>query len=422
METEGDLLISNIDNGVTFQFNKNAPIHRWYPYIEGFSGDFVKRKIKQFNIQEDNLILDPFVGCGTTSVEATLRGIDSIGVEINPFMCFVSRTKTHLHLIDLNNDTINNTLENISHRINLLDKQKSLNAKDFDYTEPKIQLSDLFSNKEYFSPVVFKKLLIIKEEIFKIKNEEMQNFLLLALASILVNVSNLQRCPDLKYKKSENGNPPVYKIFREKLLEMYTDIKNINNDKNLRFGKTKIFTKSAQKLDFIDDNSINLVITSPPYLNGTNYIRNTKLELWFLDLIKDKKDLKNLRKEAITASINTTQTRNMEKSKFNNIAELVERLKNDAYDKRIPVMVNSYFIEINNCLNEIHKKLDFGKYCVFVIGDSLFGSVYIPTDALISDICKDIGFNVEKIDIVRKRKSRSGYKLHESVLYMRKEK
>ena len=111
METVRELLISNIDNGVTFQFNKNAPIHRWYPYVEGFSGDFVKRKIKQFNIQEDNLILDPFVGCGTTSVEATLSGINSIGVEINPFMCFVSRTKTLLYLIDLNKDIINNTLE-----------------------------------------------------------------------------------------------------------------------------------------------------------------------------------------------------------------------------------------------------------------------------------------------------------------------
>ena len=46
VKTEGNLLLFNIDNGVTFKFNKDASIHRWYPYVEGFSGDFVRRKIK----------------------------------------------------------------------------------------------------------------------------------------------------------------------------------------------------------------------------------------------------------------------------------------------------------------------------------------------------------------------------------------
>jgi hypothetical protein len=46
VKTEENLLLFNIDNGVTFKFNKDASIHRTYPYVEGFSGDFVRRKIK----------------------------------------------------------------------------------------------------------------------------------------------------------------------------------------------------------------------------------------------------------------------------------------------------------------------------------------------------------------------------------------
>ena len=61
---------------------------------------------------------------------------------------------------------------------------------------------------------------------------------------------------------------------------------------------------NAKNIDLANDLEIDAVITSPPYLNGTNYFRNTKLELWFLRYIQFENDLRFFRDQALTSGIN----------------------------------------------------------------------------------------------------------------------
>ena len=82
---------------ITFQKSKSAPIHRWFPYVEGFSGRFVRRVLTDLNLPDGAVVLDPFGGCGTTSVESTLLGMDSISLDVNPFMCFTIRIDSDIH-------------------------------------------------------------------------------------------------------------------------------------------------------------------------------------------------------------------------------------------------------------------------------------------------------------------------------------
>jgi SAM-dependent methyltransferase len=73
-------------------------VHRWYNFILGFSDKLVSEMIRQLSIEKGQLILDPFCGTGTTLVQATKRGIHSVGIDASPFSCFVSRVKTNRSL------------------------------------------------------------------------------------------------------------------------------------------------------------------------------------------------------------------------------------------------------------------------------------------------------------------------------------
>ena len=76
----------------SFAGNKSKPIHRWVPWIAGFSSEFVKNIIDQ-HLLEKGIVLDPFSGVGTTLVEAALAGHDVIGFEINPYAALACRVK-----------------------------------------------------------------------------------------------------------------------------------------------------------------------------------------------------------------------------------------------------------------------------------------------------------------------------------------
>ncbi len=82
------------DKKTSFVPNKEDPVHRWSPYIEGFSSDFVKNTIEKFKLDDDeDRILDPFAGSGTTNVTAKALGFDNVGIEINPLSFFILQTK-----------------------------------------------------------------------------------------------------------------------------------------------------------------------------------------------------------------------------------------------------------------------------------------------------------------------------------------
>ena len=79
-----------------FMANRNAPVHRWVPWVAGYSKHFVADALARFAPQS-GVVLDPFSGVGTTLVEADLAGHEAVGFEINPYAAFASRTKLKAH-------------------------------------------------------------------------------------------------------------------------------------------------------------------------------------------------------------------------------------------------------------------------------------------------------------------------------------
>jgi hypothetical protein len=165
------------DNKQPIQFypNYNEYIHRWAPYVQGFSASFVQSILDKYKaVYGDPFVMDTFAGCGTVSVQAKLNGLKSFGVELNPYLQYVANTKL-------------NTWE--VHPGQLLNAFNSLRFTKVAAPPP------FLKSKEHFNPGVLANLLKIKHAIssFQYRSRHIKNLLRLAFSSILIDSSNLKR-------------------------------------------------------------------------------------------------------------------------------------------------------------------------------------------------------------------------------------
>lgn len=282
------------------QFNKNKkePFHRWYPFVEGYSKEFIQSIVKEMD--RNNLVcLEPFSGSGTTALELQNCGIACFAFEVNPLMYLIARVKLEngyeLERFEYWYDYIvkerRKKIVELETEFNTLYQGEG--KKKWNYnTDIGIAVEKLRQVIESISEVIYK-------ELFKV-----------ALAAILLDVSNLYRngkC--LSYKKKWEDRKivekDVFDKFDEKVLkELKCDIENsitrtkINNKERLYNQDSRIGIANE-----VDDNSIDLVITSPPYLNSRDYTDTYMLELKTLGFTKTSEEIKELREKTTLLNI-----------------------------------------------------------------------------------------------------------------------
>src|SRR5262249_38484278 len=91
----------------SFAKNKNLPLHRWVPWVAGFSAEFVEDSIKRYlpERRSNSWVLEPFAGVGTTLVESYLSGLNVVGFEINPYAALATKIKLSAMRISLHDLT-----------------------------------------------------------------------------------------------------------------------------------------------------------------------------------------------------------------------------------------------------------------------------------------------------------------------------
>jgi len=138
----------------SFAKNKNLPLHRWVPWIAGFSAEFVEDSIKTYlppGKRSHCWVLDPFAGVATTLAEAHLSGLNVVGFEINPYAALATRLKLSAMRISVHDLT-----RQIAAFERFMEKAESASPK----REPRAQAPTGFSGKtQLFSPKVERKVL-----------------------------------------------------------------------------------------------------------------------------------------------------------------------------------------------------------------------------------------------------------------------
>jgi hypothetical protein len=399
---------------IQFTSNINEHIHRWAPYVQGFSALFVQSVLEQYKGEYSNpVILDPFAGCGTVLVQAKLNGYKSFGTELNPLLQFIADTKLNCwdvspnYLLKTHND---------------LPRNKRSSAPSF------------LKSDSHFNKGVLRNLEIIKGGIESIeskteKQRKVKNLIRLAFSSILIDCSNLKRSPCLGYCK----NKKVYDTTPFILLNQ--KIHDIANDLRLIHAQYKEFIKTesrvilANAMKFGHNNKFDLVITSPPYMNGLDYVINYKIEMGWLDFVKAHKELKKIKDEMVVCdNVSKGLIKEFYNSRSTYTNEWIEEIKANVgkgIEKRgsyrrmdMPYIVHKYFDDLYKVMKNVVFSLSSGGRFILVVGDSLIADVYVPTDLLIARIGLDLGLNVERIEKARKRRSGQirSYKLRESII------
>ncbi len=423
------LRASDTINGVTsgfrdsaFSRNRELPVHRWVPWIAGFSAQFVEDCLSKYLKGADpreTWVLDPFAGVGTTLVETYLRGFNVLGFEINPYAALAARTKLQTAQIPA----------------------KGLKAHIVGFTKyvarrraagngmPRSRPPSGFSGRtELFSPAVERKVLFALDYINSIQVPALKNLFRLALGSVMVSFSNYSYEPSLTRRSAVDKQPimdaDVGLTLLKKLNLMAVDIEWFRQEmgKVGRRPSAKVYASSfflaPEKLK--RDAFIDLLVTSPPYLNNYHYPRNTRPQLHWLGFTSGPGYEGAKESESFGKFWQTVRDREPIKLAFDlpELAEIIEKIRGRNIQKGPyggPGWANyvaTYFNDTLQFWRVTARLLKPGAAAVVVLGNSIIQGVEVKTDWFFGRIAELHGLRFE--DTLRLREKRTGTSIIES--------
>lgn len=400
---------------VTFAGGRHDPLHNWFPYLEGYSPDFVWEVYSRYCDGAER-VLDPFAGSGTTPI--TIMGLGKTGLfsDVNPLCIHVINAKA------LARTLTGEQRQKIAKKLIALATVVSTQVQTYPRDEKLgAAYRETFGTSEFFSAEQYEKVLRARSILNGVEDPEVRRLAEVAAIRSLIPASRLIRRGDLRFKRpseEKRGAEDFIEAFAASLELIANDILELNpsNGSVFQVGMSALENRYADGLDAI--------ITSPPYLNGTNYFRNTKVELWFLGHLTSKAKLGAFRDQAVTAGINdVTKAKSKRRDgrfESEKLDLIVDELTASAYDQRIPAMVRTYFNDMHEALRPALSALrEHGRVCID-IGDSVYGGVHVPTDQLLVEIGERLGFELKDDITLRERMSRSGQKLRQALLVLEK--
>jgi DNA modification methylase len=430
----------------------NFPFHNWYNFVLGYSPEFPEYIIKKENISSNSIVLDPFMGTGTTNVVCKTNNINSFGLEANDYFINVAKTKLNWdfelnEIVSLSEKLINEIsakLDNISFKEEEDDDEATL-FDDSQYINSVIlekkSYKKIAENRpvellhKYICDKPFVKIQTIIESIYEIipkKKKEELSFFNLALSSIIVPCSNISYGPGFGVKKPKN-DIDVFNIFKLKINKMIYDLQK-SKEKSLLKTKHEIILGDSRSISkHIAKNSIDFMITSPPYPGDHEYTKHTKLELIFENHAKTIKEFRVIKKRMLTGSTTNIYKEDNDRlhvegnELITKVTDLIQqRLEDDnatsGFEKLYTRLVWEYFGGMALVFKESLKILKKGgKFSLLVSDSHAFKMVHIQTAVILKDIALKEGYSLGEIELWQNKKSTShGYNLREEILTITK--
>ena len=422
-----------------FMANRTAPVHRWAPWVAGYSKQFVEDALSQC-IEGRGAVLDPFAGVGTTLVEADLSGHTALGFEINPYAAFAARVKLQAHRLDPSE---------LSEAVSGL--RGFHQAAEAQGRGPAAEPPAGFRTRSpFYSPKVLRKVLLAQDFIAEVRAQPVADVLRLAFAATMVEYSNYSYEPSLG-RKSSAGRPdvedhPVLETIADKAALMAEDAawhRRMRPDRHRPDGEVRAesFFDGHRALPA---GSVDLVITSPPYLNNFHYGRNTRPHLYWLGFCRSVQDTKRLEELNFGTYWQNARGRGRIElspdAQDDEVAAVVEEVRLRNPGKGVyggAGWANYAALYFNDCARFI-VGLEWcmrpGATALVVIGNSILQGVAVPTDRLLARIAERRGFEVVHMhtprsarvgssiigSAVRVGKAAQGSRLHESIVELRR--
>ena len=381
---------------VTDQPNKNIPIYRWYNYKHSFSKDLVIELFKAFSLEKNSgkTILDPFCGAGTTLLAAKEYGISGIGIDVMPFPAFISEAKT----TNFDADTQRRRHTRL---------KMHLTAYDGNVTQ--------FNNKRqllktYFSTEILNWVLYVYSWIVHQPDRASRLFFMTALFSILESISQMKKDGGFLRNYSRELSTEV----AESMLKQQIDIMLDDIEKHHIPGSIpEILIDDIRRINTpghakIENDSIDAIITSPPYPNRHDYTRIYGLES-ILGFSQKARDIKRIRYNTLRSHVEARKS--VVNEKYTSPLGLDAIIKSigaqSLPNKEIIPMLRGYFEDMYSVFVSLYSVLKVNGFFALVVCDVRYGGVVVPVGDLINECAESAGFTLIKKIVARSKNNSS---------------
>ncbi len=406
--------------------NGGEPIHRWFRLKEAYSRRLLSRVVKDAGLgNADELsVLDPYAGSGTTAVsladavrDGTLRRARVYGFECNPFLALVASAKL-------------SALQNPSTTFLSLAKKVAAAAARDKVEAPPVPTLAAFNNPAFFEAQDLMRLLQLRQAIAAAE-EDGADPLDVALARVCLGgsvepVSGLRRDGRaLRHEPRKERAVPITEFLRRA-----EDVDEDMPRTGIRVrGRVTQGDGRGLRPYPPRNESIDLVIFSPPYPNNIDYTEVYKLEAWLLGLIQDAEGFAAQRLRTVYSHPSLLRTGIIDDPDL--VASpafhaLLGAVPCDRYERARKTMIRGYLGDMLMTLRSSFTALRPGGHLVYVVGNSLHGAgesaFVIAADILMADLARPVGFEVERIEVARqlRRRGPSFRYLRESVVFLRR--
>lgn len=321
------------------------------------------------------LIFDPYMGSGTSLVEASLKGIDSIGTDINPLARLISQAKTcHFNI---------NKVEEYLSEIQLL---------PFTFSEDKVCDTDFSRISNYtfwYTKEVLLKLSFISQVINSF-DKEVRLFFQMALSETVREVSFTRNSEFKRFRMSEKQirqfSPDVFGIFESKAFRNLNGLKQYNNSS----PSAKVLICDFNTVDGIPDDimpneTVDMIVTSPPYGDSHTTVAYGQFSRWANEWFDfpNAKNLDNLLMGGKKKAVPLFQTKSIKEE-----LEKIDLLDNKRFQEVVSFL-NDYSCSIKN----IAPKIRIGGIICYVVGNRTVKGVQIPLDYFTAEMFEGQGFH-----------------------------
>lgn len=333
--------------------------------------------IMNYSIPRDT-VLDPFCGSGTTAIEALLLQRNALSADIDPFARLLIKVKTTIY-----------TKEDIQIINDIVEKIRISSPQPIE----QYQLPEIPNIEKWFCEASICGLSNIKQIVDEntTNNEVVKNYFYVVIAGIIRKVSNADEVSPKPYISTRYPKTPA------EVLPLFLKVESLYRDAIIEFSdKVKLNGCTSLILDSNDARSINytgsvdLAVTSPPYINAYDYVRSLRFEDLWLGLISED-ELRNNRKTYIgTESSSAFYDEYVYATQSESLIPLVEKIRK--IDHKRAEIVNTYFEDMALNICSIGKCLKSGGRYVIVVGDSKIRNQDIPTAKILCEISEKNGF------------------------------
>ena len=381
---EGDIPVDlQIESDKKFLFiskDQRSFTHGIHKYPAKFFPELPRWIISRFSGRGD-LILDPFTGSGTSNLEASLMARDSVGIDVDPFSKFVARAKTTL-----------------LPETELLDNYRILRGWIDGYREQKLLngIPEFPYRDNWFKPYILKELAYIKTSIERLDaSRDVKNYFLVCFSSVIRAVSEADNnCTRTVIRKKLDKQVLPRSAIERFIKRLDYCVKSMQILINARpSGMVDIpENEDARNLSAYRENSFDLALTSPPYLNAVDYPRTHQLEIYWLGF--ERGSLKELKEKHIgTEVVSAKDYSELHETGCQSADRTIEKIFR--VDPRRAFIATKYIRDMVLNLEKVYRVLKPGGRYVVVVGNNTVRGFNFETWRYLMEMAPKLGYRVE---------------------------